>query len=95
MTNYILAIILLMLALAGVVIRKTYFYIPPRELKRRAEKHDEVAAQLYRAVAYGNSLRSLLWLYIGLVSAASLIVLARQLPVWVSILIVGPLLWIA
>jgi CBS domain containing-hemolysin-like protein len=95
MTNYILAVILLILALGGIGLRKTYFYLPARELKRRAEKQDAVAAQLYAAVSYGNSLRSLLWLYVGLVSAGSIILLARQLPVWVSILIVGPLLWIA
>ena len=34
-----LAIIFLLLAIGGVVVRKTYFYIPLRELKRRAEKH--------------------------------------------------------
>jgi CBS domain containing-hemolysin-like protein len=95
MTNTVLAIIFLLLALLGVVVRKTYYYLPLRELKRRAEKHDKLASQLYRAVAYGNSLRSLLWLYIGLTSAAGLVLLARLLPVWASLLIVGPLLWIA
>jgi CBS domain containing-hemolysin-like protein len=95
MTNYIFAAILLLLALCGIVARKTYYYLPLRELKRRAAKHDPVAAQLYRAAAYGNSLRGLLWLYIGLTSAASIILLARLLPVWASLLIVGPLLWIA
>lgn len=95
MTNLVWAIILLLLALLGVVIRKTYYYLPVRELKRRAEKHDKLAMQLYRAVAYGNSLRTLLWLYIGLTGAGSLVLLARLLPVWASLLIVGPLLWIA
>lgn len=73
--------------------RKTYFYIPGRELKRRAEKHDKLAATMYRAVAYGSSLRTLLWLYIGLTTAASLVIFSRVLPVWVSLLIVGPILW--
>ena len=95
MTNLVLAIILLLLALAGVVIRKTYYYLPVRELKRRAAKHDKLAVQLYRAVAYGNSLRTLLWLYIGLTSAAGLVLLARLLSVWASLALVGPLLWIA
>jgi len=94
MTNLIYAALLLLLSLAGIVVRKTYFYLPLRELKRRAEGHDKLAADLYRAAAYGNSLRGLLWLYIGLTSAASLILLARTLPVWASLLIVGPLLWI-
>ena len=95
MTNLIIAIVLLLLALAGIVVRKTYYYLPARELKRRAADHDRLATRLYRAVAYGNSLRGLLWLYIGLATAASLVFLARILPVWVSLLVVGPLLWIA
>lgn len=88
------AVVLLLLALAGVVIRKTYFALPPSELKRRAAKREKPYAQLYRVAAYGNSLRALLWLYIGLTSAASMVLFARHLPVWVSLLIVGPLLWI-
>lgn len=93
--NLFLAIALLALAVGGVVVRKTYYYLPARELKRQAEHGDKLAKQLYRAVAYGSSLRGLLWLYVGLVTAASLIILARQLPIWVSLLIVGPILWAA
>ena len=95
MNNLTWAIVFLLLALGGVVVRKTYFYLPLRELKRRAEHNDPVAARLYRAAAFGNSLRGLLWLYIGLVSTASFILLARVLPVWASLLIIGPLLWVA
>jgi CBS domain containing-hemolysin-like protein len=86
---------LLLLSLGGVAVRKTYFHLPLRELKRRAEHHDAAARKLYRAAAYGNSLRSLLWLFIGLTAAGGLILLARDLNVWVSLLIVGPLLWVA
>jgi CBS domain containing-hemolysin-like protein len=89
------AIILLLLAICGIVVRKSYYYLPAHELKRQAEKQDPLAIKLYPAVAYGNSLRALLWLYIGLVTAASLILLARILPAWVSLLIVGPILWAA
>ncbi len=95
MRNIIYAAIFLLLSLGGVVVRKTYFRLPVRELKRRAEKHDKTARIMYRAVAYGNSLRGLLWLYIGLTAAAGMILLARELHIWVSLLIVGPLLWIA
>lgn len=93
MTNLLIASGLLLLALAGVVMRKTYFYLPLSELKRQAESGDELSKQLYRAAAYSNSLKALLWLYIGLTSAGAIIVLARNLPVWVSLLIVGPILW--
>jgi CBS domain containing-hemolysin-like protein len=95
MTNLIFALILLVLALGGVVVRKTYFALPIRELKRRAMRHEPLASKIYRVAAYGNSLRSLLWLFIGLTSAGSLVLLARELPIWASLLIVGPLLWIA
>ncbi|HEX4774520.1 MAG TPA: CBS domain-containing protein [Candidatus Saccharimonadales bacterium] len=94
MNNLVLAALFLLLALGGVVVRKTYAYLPARELKRRAERHDPLATQLYKAAAYGNSLRSLLWLYIGLTTAAGLVLMARALNVWVSLLIVAPLLWI-
>lgn len=93
MNDFLLAAILLVLALVGIVARKTYFFLPIHELKRRAEKNDHVAAELYRAAAYGNSLKTLLWLYIGLTGAGCIILLARDLPVWASLLIVGPILW--
>jgi CBS domain containing-hemolysin-like protein len=95
MRNIIFAAALLLLSLGGVVIRKTYFRLPVRELKRRAEKHDATARTLYRAVAYRSSLRGLLWLYIGFTAAAGLILLTREIKVWAGLLVVGPLLWIA
>ncbi len=95
MTNLIFALVLLALALGGIVVRKTYFALPLRELKRQAERHDPLAAKIYRVAAYDNSLRGLLWLFIGLTGAGSLVLLARELPIWASLLVVGPLLWIA
>ncbi len=91
--SFLWAIILLLLAIAGVVVRKTYFELPVRELKRRAEAQEPLAMRLYEAVGYGTSLRSFLWLYIGLTTAGSVIILARIMPVWVSLLIIGPVLW--
>lgn len=93
MNDYILAAIFLLLAIGGVVVRKTYYYVPLRELKRRAERGEPLARRLYPAAAYGGGLRVLLWLYIGLMSAASIILLARLLPIWASLAVVGPLLW--
>jgi CBS domain containing-hemolysin-like protein len=95
MNNLVLAIIFLLLASAGVVVRKTYYYLPYLEMKRRAEKHDKMAANLYRVVAYGNSLSVLLWLYIGLTSAAGLALLSKQLSVWLSLIVIAILLWLA
>lgn len=95
MRNIVYAVIFLLLSMGGVVVRKTYFRLPLRELKRRAEHDDPDARTMYKAVAYGNTLRGLLWLYIGLTAAAGLVLLAREVHVWVSLLIIGPLLWIA
>jgi CBS domain containing-hemolysin-like protein len=89
-----LAVIFLLFAIGGVVVRKTYYYLPLHELKRRAEHGEPLARRIYPAAAYGGGLRVLLWLYIGLTSAASIILLARGLPIWASILIVGFLLWV-
>lgn len=91
----LLAIVLMLFALGGVVVRKTYNALPIQELKRKAEKHDPVASRLYRAAAYDGSLRGLLWLFIGLTAAGSIVLLVRHASPLVSILIIGPALWIA
>lgn len=95
MTSFILALLLLLLALGGVVVRKTYYYLPLRELKRRAERNDPLAGKLYAAVAYGSSLRVLLWIFIALCSAGGFVLFARSAPVWLSLLAVIGLLWAA
>lgn len=95
MTSIELAIGLLIMAIGGLVVRKTYFFVPLNELKRRATHGDVVAQRLFRAAAYGDSLRGLLWLYIGLTTAGSIILFSRELSVWASLLLVGPLLWIS
>ena len=92
--NIILALVFLLLAVAGVVVRKTYYHLPSRELKRRARGRDQQSEKLYRAVAYGSSLRVLLWIYIGLTAAASFDFFVRALPVWLSLVVIGMLLWL-
>lgn len=94
MNDYLVAIILLLLAIAGVIVRKTYYYVPVRELKRRAEHHDPLAAKLYPAVAYGDSLRGLLWVWIVLMTAGAYVLLAHVAPTWISFIVVVALLWV-
>lgn len=95
MTSLILASILLAVALLAVVVRKTYYATPLTELRRRAQQHDPLASQLYRAVAYGASLRGLLWLVITVSTALGIVLMARETPVWLSLLIFVGLLWVA
>ena len=57
MTKLVIALIALLLALAGIVVRKTYYALPVRELKRRAEtredsvSHEEMIALLHQVDA--------------------------------------------
>lgn len=60
MVNFILGLIAAFVALAFLVLERAYQYVPAHELKRMARGGDEVAQLLYRAVAYGASLRVLL-----------------------------------
>lgn len=95
MTSFIVAIVLLLCAIGGVAVRKTYSYVPLHELKRRAQQHDAFAAKLYQAASYEGSLRGLLWLFIAGTSAGGFVLLARVAPVWLSLVAVIALLWVA
>jgi len=60
MLNFILGLVFAALAVICWVLLRTYQQVPPKELKRLARQGDEVARLLYRASAYGASLRTLL-----------------------------------
>jgi CBS domain containing-hemolysin-like protein len=93
MNTFILAVILLALSLFGIAMRKTYDYLPQKELKRQARSGDKAARTLYRAVAYGPSLRVLLWIFIGLTAAWGFVLFSRVAPLWLAFLAVLGLLW--
>jgi CBS domain containing-hemolysin-like protein len=95
MTDYIAALLLLAVAVAGVVIRKTYYSVPANELKRQAERNEPGARELHRVVSYGSSLRVFLWLLIALPSAVGVVLLARSVPLLVSLTAVLLLLWVS
>jgi CBS domain containing-hemolysin-like protein len=84
--NFIIAIILIVLALTGMTLRRVYFALPSRELKRRAEAGDADSIILYRAVAYGSGLSILLWFFISLTLAGSFVLLAKSLSELVAII---------
>jgi CBS domain containing-hemolysin-like protein len=93
MFTFIIAITCLALALFGIALRKTYDYLPRKELKRQARAGDQVAKVLYRAVAYGASLRVLLWLYIGVMAALGFVLFVKVAPAPLAFLTVAALLW--
>lgn len=95
MTTFLFALVCLALAIGGVIVRKTYYYLPLHELKRQAEKKDPLASVLYRAVAYDGSLRVLMGGFIAVTAAAGFVLLARVAPLWLSLVSVIVLLWAA
>ena len=58
MIGFILALALLGVALLAVALQKTYSALTPRELRRRAREKDPIATALYKAVAYGATLKA-------------------------------------
>jgi CBS domain containing-hemolysin-like protein len=92
MLNFILGVLLALLAVIFWTISKTYQYIPQRELKRLARSGDEVAQLLYRAVAYGLSLQVLLNTLAVICGAVALATFVPAIGVWLSILLLGALL---
>ena len=94
MFTFIVAIILLLLALIAITLRKTYYYLPEAELKRQARAGDHLSKILYRAVAYGVNLRLLLWFLIGLFTALGLTLFVRLAPFVFGIFIVSIVLWL-
>jgi len=84
MILFMVAVILTLICLLGITLRKTYLYLPAKELKRQARRGDQVAATLYKAAAYGPNLRILLWAVIGLSAAGSFSIMARLAPIWLG-----------
>lgn len=82
---FIFGIICGLLATTSAVLYKTYGHAPAKELKRRARKGDEVAAILYRSVAYGLNTQIILALF-GLVNLYfAFVLLEKALGVWLTV----------
>lgn len=95
MIQFIFVLVLAALTVASVSLQKTYTKIPLKELKRRANKGDELAKALHQAVSYGASLELLLWIIIGLAAAGFFVVLSSALPAWLALFGCAALLWVA
>lgn len=94
MLAYVIASLLLAVALLAISLRKTYFYLPEAELKRQAAHGDPVAKALYRAAAYGQSLALLLWIITGISAAVSFVLFARLAPFFFGLVVVAVSLWL-
>lgn len=81
------------LTLLAISLQRTYGHIPERELKRRARGDDMYAKALYRAAAYGSSLRALLWLLIIFTSAFFFFYVSRNTATWFGIFASAFVVW--
>jgi CBS domain containing-hemolysin-like protein len=95
MLSYLAAVVLMLLVCLAIGWQKAYFFLPAKELKRQAEQGDATAATLWRAVAFGGSLRVFIWLIIGFGAAASFVLLGQQAPPVIALVAIVLLLWLA
>jgi CBS domain containing-hemolysin-like protein len=88
MLMVILALICTLLFLAVVLLRRVYFCVPAKELRRLARSGDPLGVQLYRPVAYGAGFSLLLWLLVGTLGTASVVLWTLSLPLLASPIVV-------
>lgn len=87
MIFFILGLVLALVALVFWTLQKTYQHVPAKELKRLARHGDEIAALLYRPVAYGFSLQLLLGFTALLFAALALVCLVHAVGIWLAVLL--------
>ncbi len=87
------SVVLLALALFMLGLQRAYQYVPLKELRRRAQKGDELAKALYRAASYGYSLRILLAALSIASSALLYFYVAHITEPWLAVFLLIMLLW--
>jgi CBS domain containing-hemolysin-like protein len=94
MVQLIIAAILAMLFLLTLAVRRVYYCVPAKELKRLARENDAMGSALYKAVAFEGSLAVLLWLFAGAFASASFVLLALSLPIALAAVVIAVVLWV-
>ncbi len=94
MGHMIASIICALLFLLVIAVRRVYYCVPAKELKRLARGQDTVGRQLYKVVAYDGSLAVLLWVLAGVLLAASAFFLAHGLPALTAVTVIAGLIWL-
>lgn len=92
--EFVLILLLGSLTLIAISLQRTYSNVPQRELKRRARAGDALASGLYRAAAYGHSLRAFLWLMVIVLSALFFVFLSRSTEIWFGLLCSALVIWV-
>lgn len=95
MIGIISGIVLILLAFLALVLQRLYSSIPAKELRRLARRGDHLAEGLYRPVAYGASLRLLLWSVAVASLAAGVLFLLPHLSTLVDFILLAAVLVLA
>ncbi len=90
----LILVLLASLSLLTISLQRTYRRTPIKELKLRAREGDEIAILLYKAAAYGHSLRAVLWFLIGVFNAAFFLFVVLFSPPWFALTVSAALIWI-
>lgn len=88
MLSFLLGLLCAVIAAMFLALQRVYQHVPVRELKRLARRGDEAARLLYRAAAYGTSLKVLLGTLAAVFGVVALAVLAPAVGVWLAVLLV-------
>lgn len=91
----ILGFALVVIALFSLSLQRMYSAVPAKELKRLAARGEPMALTLYRPVAYGASLRVLLWFIAGVCLPVGFLLLAQSLPILASLVVMMVVLALA
>lgn len=88
MLEFVLAVLLMGLALTAVTLLKAYFYVPDKELKHRAGRGDRISAVLHTVAAYGGEAQLLLAAVLVVSAAAGTVLFVRMAPSILGIAVV-------
>lgn len=83
-----IGLLLIALGLIALALQRFYSSVPSKELKRLAARGDHLAAALYKPVAYGTSMRLLLWLVFCFCLSGGLLVVIYNSPSFVAFALV-------
>lgn len=84
----IFGLLLVVLALFTLALQRFYSCVPAKELKRLAARGDHLAAALYRPVAYGTSMRLLLWVIFACSLSGGFLLFMSSLVGWAAFIVI-------
>ncbi|HSX47640.1 MAG TPA: hypothetical protein VLF63_02595, partial [Patescibacteria group bacterium] len=78
MNNFYLSLIFFAVALSSITLKKTYFFLPVTELKRRVKEKDTDSIKLFKVATYDFTFKVIINLIIYLSTAVSILLVGRS-----------------